>query len=1043
MMEIVGRYMLTERLAQGGTAEVFRARAHGVEGFRKAVAIKRLRRDIASDAEAEERFAKQSSLALSLQHANIVQAFDFGSTPGEGNGPARHYLVMELVEGVTLAELLAYYRATRSRMPVSVAAFVGAEIARALDYAHRRTAESGALLGLVHRDLAPANVMLSVEGEVKVTDFGADPSSVPPPSLGAERTEHDLTLATVAGTSAYMSPEQARGETLDAASDVYSLGTIVYECLTGSNPFADNNPAETQRRVRASEVPPPELLYPEAPEGVLAVLRSAMASDPSARTQRAGQLADELTWLCFEDAECSPSVALGTIVQACIRWRSEPPPSARVETPTNPPPPSLPAPSERVSARRAHASVVVVSLSHGDFEGADRASLALERVGAHLAMREPPRVVAVLVHDEGAGDELERAVRGAWWVASEGNDDTARVGVATGVLTLDLDGTPRDGDDLAQLARDAENAVPVGMSGVFLDQSMASGVRHAFRVEELEDAAQVFRVSEAYGLSGRMGPFCGHRTELRALWESLSRASKGGTELLHVKGPAGIGKTRLLLEHAARASARLPDLRVEVTPCPKDGALPYSTIASLIEGWSRGNLGALAQRLARAGLTTQDIDAALRAFEPLEPTSLVAVPTKEAVVRFVAALLAEARMGGPLLLAFDDADEMDAASAQVLADVFGDAEDLRASIVFVSRHALQAPLLALDARRVDVFELDRDPSDRLALGLWEATAAPRELLDYVWDSSRGQPRLMECLATSLREGGHVRVERNKAIIAEPLHTAPIPLPVRMYFLSSYEQLKPLRMDIVDVVGMLGKLATRRRVTAVLRVLGRDDTDNDISRSFGILSHRGLLADTEPSALSLGLMPDWGAALGSARRRALVSAAMVVCEADTELGQASEWLMVGELAESAGELEAASRAFSRAIQLAEECADSVHVARAAAASARVLRDDNYKPCAHASFVQTWCAHSRALSAVQVGHDAAALIRTLDRMPSPEEKAQFAMAIARALRGRDADAERAQALTFALAVAGHHTELRAQVEAETATQTHTPPPASVGP
>ena len=205
MMEIVGRYMLTERLAQGGAAEVFRARAHGVEGFRKAVAVKRLRRDVPADAAAEARFAQAASLALSLQHANIVQAFDFGTTPSEGDAPARHYLVMELVEGITLGELLAYYRATRGRMPLSVGAFVGAEIARALDYAHRRTSETGDLLGLVHRDLSPANVMLSVEGEVKVTDFGVDHTDVTPGEVGAEDTDCELRLTTVAGTSAYMS----------------------------------------------------------------------------------------------------------------------------------------------------------------------------------------------------------------------------------------------------------------------------------------------------------------------------------------------------------------------------------------------------------------------------------------------------------------------------------------------------------------------------------------------------------------------------------------------------------------------------------------------------------------------------------------------------------------------------------------------------------------------------------------------------------------------------------------------------------------------
>lgn len=1036
-MEIVGRYMLTERMAQGGTAEVYRARAHGVEGFRKAVAIKRLRRDVPTTADDEARFARQASLALSLQHANVVQAFDFGTSAGAVDEPPRHYLVMELVEGVTLAELLSYFRATRARMPLTMAAFVGAEIARALDYAHRRTDDSGALLGLVHRDLAPANVLLSVEGEVKVTDFGADPSGYV--DIEPSEAPASLSMARVAGTSAYMSPEQARGEVLDAASDLYSLGTILYECVTGANPFTGASAAETRRRVRASEAPPAELLYPELPEAVLAILRSAMDPDPISRRSRAGAgvLADELTWLCFEDAECSPGASLAAAVEACIRWRDEPANSDGTDKPTHPPPASMPAPSERVSARRVHATVVVVSMHHGENELAARAVAALERAGAHVALRDAPRVVGVLVHEDGAGDELERAVRAAWWVSNEGTDASARVGVASGIVTVDLDGVPRDGDDLATLSRAAESVVPAGMGGVYISPAVATGVRHAFRIDELEDAFDVLRVVEAYGLSGRMGPFCGHRTELRALWESLARASKGTTEVLHVKGPTGIGKTRLLLEHAARASGRLPDLRVEVAACPKDNTVAYAVIAGMIDTWARGNLRSLAERLLKGGLKSADVGEALVAFEGgAEPTETRTM----AVCRFVGALLSDVRVQGPLLLAFDDADEMDAGSAEVLAHVLGETEDLRASVVFLSRHALPAPLQALDARRVDVFELDREPSDRLALGLWEASSAPRELLDFVWDNSRGQPRLIECLVTALRDGGHVRVERGKVTVSGDLSSAPVPLPVRMYFLSAYEQLKPLRHDMTDVVGVLGHLATRSRVASVLRVLGHDEQEHDITRSFGILAHRGLVTDTDPSSLSPGLAADWATSLGTARRRAIAMAVLVTSESDETLATTEDWIGIGDLAESVAELESAARAFGRALAIARAAGAERDVARASAAMARVLREEAYNEQLHAELVLGWSAASRALSGLELSRDAAGVIRGLERIRSIEVQTSLALAIARALRGRDAEAERARALTFALSIEGNDASVRADVERELAMIGPTSPPSS---
>ena len=275
-------------------AEVFKAKSYGVEGFEKVVVIKRILPELAQSDEFVEMFIHEAKLAVRLSHANIVQVFDLGIAPGTVNGgmptPDAYYMAMEYVNGLDLATLLTRCRRAQMQVPVEMAVYVAAEVAKGLDHAHRRRDEQNQPLNIVHLDVSPQNVLVSLEGEVKVTDFGIAKARGALEPQGMEDTRNQR----LQGKFGYMSPEHAAGEAVDARSDLFSLGTVLYEMLAGVNPFTAPTSFETLRRVQACEHPPVELLRPDVPSELVALLKSSMALSMDGRFADAGRMYEAL-----------------------------------------------------------------------------------------------------------------------------------------------------------------------------------------------------------------------------------------------------------------------------------------------------------------------------------------------------------------------------------------------------------------------------------------------------------------------------------------------------------------------------------------------------------------------------------------------------------------------------------------------------------------------------------------------------------------------------------------------------------------------------
>ena len=274
-MRTFGKYRLLEPLASGGMADVWRAEVTGAAGVVKEVALKLVRGEYAARSEFVRMFVEEARLASRLGHANVVQVFEFDQVDG------RYYIAMELVRGRDLGRVVERARERGVRLGLPRAVQIGVEVARGLAHAHRLS-EAGRPLGVVHRDVSPHNVLVSFEGEVKLTDFGI------------ARAMHRAGLSapgTIKGKAAYMAPEQARGEAVDARADVFSLGVVVWELCAGRRLFARDSDVATLEAVRGGDpVSPPSAWNEEVPPALDRVVLAALEHDPARRTASAQEL---------------------------------------------------------------------------------------------------------------------------------------------------------------------------------------------------------------------------------------------------------------------------------------------------------------------------------------------------------------------------------------------------------------------------------------------------------------------------------------------------------------------------------------------------------------------------------------------------------------------------------------------------------------------------------------------------------------------------------------------------------------------------------
>jgi len=275
-----GRYTLVDRLGEGGMAEVYTAVTFGAEGFRRTFVVKRLRAELAREPAVVAQFIDEANLGSTLVHSNIVPVFDFGKVGDE------YFLAQEYILGRDLGRLTARAVERDGRpLPVPVVLFAAYETLKALEYAHTKLGDGGRPLGIVHRDVSPSNVLVSARGEVKLFDFGI---------VKAEGRVTKTQYGVVKGNVSFMSPEQARGIEIDARADLFSLGLVIFYCLTGDVLYHGTTTYELL--VKAATGPGAEELARVAalPAPCAEILARALQIDPSRRFQSAAEFGTAL-----------------------------------------------------------------------------------------------------------------------------------------------------------------------------------------------------------------------------------------------------------------------------------------------------------------------------------------------------------------------------------------------------------------------------------------------------------------------------------------------------------------------------------------------------------------------------------------------------------------------------------------------------------------------------------------------------------------------------------------------------------------------------
>jgi serine/threonine protein kinase len=274
-----GKYYLLERINVGGMAEVFKAKTVGVEGFERIVALKRILPSIAEDEEFITMFIDEAKIAVQLQHANIAQIFDLGKVEDS------YFIALEYVNGRDLRGIFDDLRKRAQVMPVQQVCYLIMQLCEGLDYAHNKRDVQGRDLNLVHRDVSPQNVLIGYDGEVKLIDFG-----IAKAAGKASKTQAGI----LKGKFGYMSPEQVRGLPIDRRSDIFALGIVLYEMLTGERLFIGETDFSTLEKVRNVEIVPPSSFNSGIPEKLERIVLKALEKNVEDRYQNAIDLHDDL-----------------------------------------------------------------------------------------------------------------------------------------------------------------------------------------------------------------------------------------------------------------------------------------------------------------------------------------------------------------------------------------------------------------------------------------------------------------------------------------------------------------------------------------------------------------------------------------------------------------------------------------------------------------------------------------------------------------------------------------------------------------------------
>jgi eukaryotic-like serine/threonine-protein kinase len=841
-------------------AEVFKAKSFGVEGFEKVLVIKRILPELAKSKRFADMFVHEAKLAVRLSHANVVQVFDLGTVE---DGPApTYYIAMEYVAGLDLATLLAHTKNAREQLPLGMCAYIAGEVAKGLDHAHRRRDEQLRPLGIVHRDVSPQNILISWEGEVKVADFGIAKAR------GTIEEGVDAGTPPLAGKWAYMSPEQASGEEVDARSDLFSLGVVLYELVTGVNPFRAEIKEETLRRVRAAEYPPVDLVRQDVPGELSALVEKALSASKERRFADAGRMYESLLAFLYGSGDRFGGSDLAGFVSRFRRTPSRH--SIHIVADESLPPPAEPTPVEvptgssgririaeaaefsRASARaaelgeRREVTALVVGLGDGArpsrAERGARVRDLMTRYGGHLLEEEPAQITALFGLGEPDARDTETAVRCALVVlrqmtASPGSEPPSRerpeqapsAGVHAGPILIGRDGAPQEDERLSALVGAAAQMAALREHTCGITLSAARNVRGLFVLQAASEegskkpkSAAGLLVSDSKVPGEGLGRFFGRKEQLRQIGEILSLATRRRAHVVTLSGERGIGVTRFLLEIERRLKRGSYRVAFYTATClPNGTAIPLSGVTVMLQilcGIKDGDpverILAVEPRLRALGLHDEEVGAVLGQLgAPGQPAG--APPTlPAALARMVVSLCSDQLH----VFAWDNAHALDPSSAELIQAVLQKVGETSAVFLFAGRDSSPSPFADHPSHRfIHLGELGEADIEDLVADRAAVRSAPPELVTFCRERAGGHPQFIEELIKELVDSGALVVANGAVVELSVEGAVVVPRSLRALLASRVARLPEAERQMLQAAAILDEPVDLAVLAAMLRV----------------------------------------------------------------------------------------------------------------------------------------------------------------------------------------------------------------------------------
>jgi serine/threonine protein kinase len=308
--ERLGRYELVEQLGVGGMAEIFKARCTGPGGFQRTVVVKRILPANTADPAFVRMFVAEAKILGMLHHPNVIQAYDFGESDGT------LFLVLEYVDGPSLADTISVLKEAKRQMPIGLACQIAHDVCRALDHVHNLRDGDDGPLNVVHRDVTPSNILLTATGSAKLLDFGV---------AKYKASQARSQVGTIKGKPAYLAPETLDRREIDHRTDIFSLGIVLHELLTLEPLFEGDNHQITFYRVLNMEIPPPSRARPDVPPALDAIVMRALERDPARRYQTAQEMARDLdALLAAQGARAEEAIAFMRELEGLLAARQPP-----------------------------------------------------------------------------------------------------------------------------------------------------------------------------------------------------------------------------------------------------------------------------------------------------------------------------------------------------------------------------------------------------------------------------------------------------------------------------------------------------------------------------------------------------------------------------------------------------------------------------------------------------------------------------------------------------------------------------------------------